>query len=153
MVQARAPSPGFGFADLKPKPKLSQAKSQVSGFRALTQAKHIARRVSVQIKMSAQTPHLHSSRNDSTSHSAQPSSLFLPPLMPPLTRTDTRTSVFSWWSDSNLLLRYGPTINIHAVAKPLMKLMYHRQAKEFIKKNQGSRLSREMLEIYWSYLP
>jgi hypothetical protein len=76
-----------------------------------------------------------------------------PSLMPPLTRQDTRASIFSWWSDSNLLLQYGPTINLHAAAKPLMKLMYHRQAKEFIKKNKGSPLSTEMLEIYWSYLP
>jgi hypothetical protein len=86
-------------------------------------------------------------------HEALQPSLFLLPPMPPLTRTDTRASIFSWWSDSNSLLRYGPTINLHAVAKPLIKLMYHRQAMEFIKKNRFRRLSTEMLEIYWSYLP
>jgi hypothetical protein len=83
----------------------------------------------------------------------QPFFLFLLPLMPPLTRTDTRASIFSWWSDSNSLLRYGPTINLHAAAKPLMKLMYHRQVKGFIRENKGSPLSAEMMEIYWSYLP
>jgi hypothetical protein len=51
------------------------------------------------------------------------------------------------------LVRSGPTINLHAAAKPLIKLMYHRQAKEVIKKNKGSLLSTELLEIYASYLP
>ncbi|KAJ7872107.1 hypothetical protein B0H13DRAFT_2553919 [Mycena leptocephala] len=73
--------------------------------------------------------------------------------MPPLTRTDTHASIFSWWSDSNSLLRYGPTINLHAVAKPLMRWMYHRQALDFIRKNEDSPLSTETLEIYWSYFP
>jgi hypothetical protein len=72
--------------------------------------------------------------------------------MPPLARTDTRASVHSWWSDSNPLLK-GPTINLHAVAKPLMKRMYHRQAKEFIGKNRGNPLSTETVEIYSSYFP
>jgi hypothetical protein len=31
----------------------------------------------------------------------------------------------------------GPTINIHAAAKPLLKLMYHRQALGFIAKDLG----------------
>jgi hypothetical protein len=66
---------------------------------------------------------------------------------------DTHASIFSWWSDSNSLVRYGPTINLHAAAKPLMKWMYHRQAKEFIRKKEDSPLSAEMVEIYWSYLP
>jgi hypothetical protein len=69
-----------------------------------------------------------------------------------MTRQASRTSLFSWWSDANPLLQ-GPTINIHAAAKPLMKLMYHRQALEFIRKNQGIPLSKTMLEIYSSYFP
>ncbi|KAF7360360.1 hypothetical protein MVEN_00765700 [Mycena venus] len=72
--------------------------------------------------------------------------------MPPLTRQDTRPSIHSWWSDSNPGLR-GPTINLHAAAKPLMKLMYHRQVLEFIKKNRGSPLSTTALEKYSSYFP
>jgi hypothetical protein len=86
-------------------------------------------------------------------HTALQLYFFLFPLMPPLTRQDTLASVRSWWSDSNSLLRYGPTINLHAAAKPLIKLMYHRQAKELIRKNGDSELSTEMLETYWSYLP
>jgi hypothetical protein len=39
------------------------------------------------------------------------------------------------------------------VAKPLIKFMYHRQAKEFIRKNGDKPLSIETLEIYMSYLP
>jgi hypothetical protein len=72
--------------------------------------------------------------------------------MPPLTRQDTRTSVFSWWSNSNPLLN-GPTVNLHAAAKPLMKWMHHRQALEIIRQNQGSPLSTATLDTYWSYFP
>ncbi|KAJ7232576.1 hypothetical protein C8J57DRAFT_1578930, partial [Mycena rebaudengoi] len=56
--------------------------------------------------------------------------------MPPLTRQQTLESLSSWWSDRNPNLR-GPTINIHAAAKPLMKLLYNRQALEFIGKIDG----------------
>ncbi|KAJ7494147.1 hypothetical protein FB451DRAFT_451519 [Mycena latifolia] len=69
--------------------------------------------------------------------------------MPPLTRQRTLESVLSWWSDSN---PGGATINLHAAAKPLMKLMYHRQALGFVKRNRGVALSAETLEIYWSYV-
>ncbi|KAJ6537686.1 hypothetical protein B0H19DRAFT_1078823 [Mycena capillaripes] len=72
--------------------------------------------------------------------------------MPPLTRQQTHASVHSWWSDSNPGLQ-GPTVNIHAAAKPLMKLMYHRQALAFIRKNRSSPLSRTILETFLSYLP
>jgi hypothetical protein len=51
------------------------------------------------------------------------------------------------------LLQYGPTINLHAAAKRLIKLMYHRQALEFIRKNKGYILSTATVEIYMSYLP
>ncbi|KAF7331072.1 hypothetical protein MVEN_02447500 [Mycena venus] len=72
--------------------------------------------------------------------------------MNPLTRQDTPPSIHSWWSDSNPGLR-GPTVNLHAAAKPLMKFMYHRQTLEFIRKNRGSPLSKDVLETYSSYLP
>ncbi|KAF7360406.1 hypothetical protein MVEN_00770500 [Mycena venus] len=72
--------------------------------------------------------------------------------MNPLTRQDTRPSIHSWWSDSNPGLR-GPTINLHAVAKPLMRRMYHRQVLEFIRENCDSPLSRDVLETYSSYFP
>ncbi|KAJ7839170.1 armadillo-type protein [Mycena leptocephala] len=58
-------------------------------------------------------------------------------------------SVHSWWSDRN---PPGATINLHAAAKPLMRLMYHRQVISFIQKNQGLPLSDEIMDIYTSYL-
>ncbi|KAJ7494174.1 hypothetical protein FB451DRAFT_1551334 [Mycena latifolia] len=69
--------------------------------------------------------------------------------MPPLTRQQTFQSILSWWSDSNAP---GATINLHAAAKPLMKLMYHRQALGFVKRNNAIPLSPETVEIYSSYL-
>ncbi|KAF7350424.1 Armadillo repeat-containing protein 3 [Mycena venus] len=69
--------------------------------------------------------------------------------MPPLyTRPP---SIYSWWSDSNSAVVHGPTINLHAAAKPLMRRMYHRQALALIKKNRGKPLSGTTLEIYTSY--
>ncbi|KAJ7611366.1 hypothetical protein DFH06DRAFT_1244904 [Mycena polygramma] len=66
--------------------------------------------------------------------------------MPPLTRTE---SLHSWWSDSNLL---GPTISIHAAAKPLMKLMYHRQVRSFVEKKSLIQLSGATMDLCCSYL-
>ncbi|KAJ7821392.1 armadillo-type protein [Mycena olivaceomarginata] len=73
--------------------------------------------------------------------------------MPPLTRQESRASIYSWWSDSNLLLLHGPTINLHAAAKPFMRLMYHRQTLDIIRKNCGSPLTTAALETYSSYFP
>ncbi|KAJ7356620.1 armadillo-type protein [Mycena albidolilacea] len=72
--------------------------------------------------------------------------------MQPLARQDTRPSIYSWWSDSNPGL-HGPTINLHAAAKPLSRFLYHRQALNIIKKNRDSPLSTATLEIYSSYFP
>ncbi|KAF8196770.1 armadillo-type protein [Mycena galopus ATCC 62051] len=69
--------------------------------------------------------------------------------MPPL---ESRPSIHSWWSDSNPNLR-GPTLNLHAAAKPLSRFLYHRQALDIIKKNRGSPLSVATLEILSSYFP
>ncbi|KAF7356892.1 hypothetical protein MVEN_01025000 [Mycena venus] len=69
-----------------------------------------------------------------------------------LAHQESRVSLISWWSDSNPGLQ-GPTINLHTVAKPLMKWMYYRQAVDIIKKHRGRPLSVETLEIYSSYLP
>ncbi|KAJ6585869.1 armadillo-type protein [Mycena capillaripes] len=71
--------------------------------------------------------------------------------MQPLTDQPSRTSLLSWWSDSNPGLK-GPTINIHAMAKPLMRLLYHRQAMQFIKDNAGVPITAAVLEIYSTYL-
>ncbi|KAJ7630212.1 hypothetical protein FB45DRAFT_1058258, partial [Roridomyces roridus] len=72
--------------------------------------------------------------------------------MPPLQRQETRTSLLSWWSDSNPLLQSGPTINLHAAAKPLIKWMHHQQALGIIEKHNEVPLTAELLEIYASYL-
>ncbi|KAJ7622395.1 armadillo-type protein [Roridomyces roridus] len=72
--------------------------------------------------------------------------------MVPLQRTDTYSSLHSWWSDSNSMLRRGPTINLHAATKPLMRLLYHKQALSFIAQNRHEPLSALSLEVYSSYL-
>ncbi|KAJ7437918.1 armadillo-type protein [Mycena galericulata] len=69
--------------------------------------------------------------------------------MQTLARQRSRSSVLSWWSDSN---PPGATINIHAVAKPLMRFMYHRQALDLIKNNEPGALSSALLEAYSAYL-
>ncbi|KAJ7276608.1 hypothetical protein C8J57DRAFT_193612 [Mycena rebaudengoi] len=71
--------------------------------------------------------------------------------MPPLTRQETSGSVHSWWSDRNPNLR-GVTINLHAAAKPLMKLLYNRQALDVIRNYRGWPLSTMGWDIYWSYI-
>ncbi|KAF8192725.1 armadillo-type protein [Mycena galopus ATCC 62051] len=70
----------------------------------------------------------------------------------PLARQESRPSIYSWWSDSNPGLK-GPTINLHAAAKPLSRFLYHRQALDIIRKNCGSPLSAATLETYSSYFP
>ncbi|KAJ7456265.1 armadillo-type protein [Mycena galericulata] len=72
--------------------------------------------------------------------------------MPPLTRQRTPASIRSWWSDSNPRLQ-GPTINLHAMTKPLLRRMHHRQALAFIEKNRGVPLSPEILDTFTSYFP
>ncbi|KAJ7494190.1 hypothetical protein FB451DRAFT_1388305 [Mycena latifolia] len=69
--------------------------------------------------------------------------------MPPLTRQRTLESVLSWWSDSNPA---GATIDLHAATKLLMKLMYHRQALAFLKRNHSVPLTPTTLDIYRSYV-
>ncbi|KAJ7214304.1 armadillo-type protein [Mycena rebaudengoi] len=71
--------------------------------------------------------------------------------MPLLSRQNSRTSLLSWWSDRNPGLA-GPTINIHSLAKPLIRWMYERQVLDMIRDNRGTPLSREQLEICASYI-
>ncbi|KAJ7624022.1 armadillo-type protein, partial [Mycena polygramma] len=61
----------------------------------------------------------------------------------------TPQSIRSWWSDSNPV---GATVSIHAAAKPLMKIMYHSQARGLIKRYRDVPLSKEVLDIYLAYL-
>ncbi|KAJ7924208.1 armadillo-type protein, partial [Mycena leptocephala] len=65
--------------------------------------------------------------------------------MPPLTRQVSPQSIHSDWTDSRPT---GPTINIHALAKLLMRPMYHQQVSKYMKKDRGLPLSRENIEIY-----
>ncbi|KAF7369665.1 hypothetical protein MVEN_00297600 [Mycena venus] len=58
-------------------------------------------------------------------------------------------SMHSWWSDSNSI---GATFDLHAAAKPLMGLLYHRQARNFIRENVGILLSNANVDIFLSYL-
>ncbi|KAJ7491420.1 armadillo-type protein, partial [Mycena galericulata] len=75
---------------------------------------------------------------------------FSPPSpMQDLTRQQSRTSLLSWWSDSN---PPGATISIHAAAKPLMRFMYHRQALDLIRSNRRFALTSSMLETYSAYV-
>ncbi|KAJ7924085.1 armadillo-type protein [Mycena leptocephala] len=71
--------------------------------------------------------------------------------MKSVSRQQTRTSIHSWWSDRNPGLQ-GPTVNLHAATKPLMRLMYHRQALNFMKRNEDIPLSSETMQIYCSYI-
>ncbi|KAJ7763436.1 armadillo-type protein [Mycena metata] len=69
-------------------------------------------------------------------------------LMPPLTRQRTPQSLHSEWSRNSL----GATISIHAFAKPVMKVMYHRAVLDLIKRQRDIPLSAETMQIYTSYL-
>ncbi|KAJ7442406.1 hypothetical protein B0H11DRAFT_2094507, partial [Mycena galericulata] len=60
-----------------------------------------------------------------------------------------RQSLHSWWSDRNLP---GATMNLHAAAKPVVKLMYHRQVMSFIENNRNVPLSEVTMDRYTRYL-
>ncbi|KAJ7132579.1 hypothetical protein C8R44DRAFT_731238 [Mycena epipterygia] len=66
-----------------------------------------------------------------------------------LVDSDILDGFISWWSDTN---PPGPRTDLHAAYKPLMDLLYHKQALSFITKNHNILLSKEILEIYHSYL-
>ncbi|KAJ6542886.1 armadillo-type protein [Mycena capillaripes] len=67
-------------------------------------------------------------------------------------RPQSPSSVRSWWSDSNPGL-WGPTLNLHAAARPLSRLLYDRQVRALIKNNQGLLSSKSTIEDYASYFP
>ncbi|KAJ7246025.1 hypothetical protein C8J57DRAFT_1678739 [Mycena rebaudengoi] len=74
-----------------------------------------------------------------------------PKLGPPLLLAFPPCLAANSWSDSNPNLR-GATINLHAAAKPLMKLLYHKQASDFIRNKRDIPLSAKDAQIYGSYL-
>ncbi|KAJ7737354.1 hypothetical protein B0H16DRAFT_1572277 [Mycena metata] len=69
--------------------------------------------------------------------------------MSQLRRWSTPQSIHSHWSDSASI---RPSFPIHALAKPLSKFMYQRQATGIIAENAGSPLSAETAEVLATYL-
>ncbi|KAJ7744881.1 hypothetical protein B0H16DRAFT_1463023 [Mycena metata] len=65
--------------------------------------------------------------------------------MPFLTRERTYQSLHS---ESSL----GPKTSIHTLAKPLMKVMYHRAVLDLIQRQRGVPLTPGTMHIYESYL-
>nr|GAT45607.1 predicted protein [Mycena chlorophos] len=72
-------------------------------------------------------------------------SLPLPLLLP----TPSYTSLSSHWSDSTPL---GATISLHTLAKPLMRLQYHREVQQLITRHHGAVLIEESMEVLVTYL-
>ncbi|KAJ7760003.1 hypothetical protein B0H16DRAFT_1533305 [Mycena metata] len=71
-------------------------------------------------------------------------------LMSTLRRWPTPGSIHSHWSDSTPI---GASFPIHALAKPLSKSLYHRQADTIIAKNLwGTPLSVDTVEVLKTYL-
>ncbi|KAJ7714140.1 hypothetical protein B0H16DRAFT_1899211 [Mycena metata] len=69
--------------------------------------------------------------------------------MSQLRRWPTPQSIYSHWSDSTPI---GPSFPIHALAKPLSKFLYNRQAMAFIAKNDDFPLSVDLVEVLTTYL-
>ncbi|KAF7291311.1 hypothetical protein MIND_01275200 [Mycena indigotica] len=69
--------------------------------------------------------------------------------MPPLARYPTNTSIRSWWSDSNPA---GATINLHTLAKPLLRVMYDREVRKLLKLGPGNENSGETVALLMRYL-
>ncbi|KAJ6509671.1 armadillo-type protein [Mycena vulgaris] len=67
----------------------------------------------------------------------------------PIQRAASAQSVHSWWSDRN---PGGATIPLHTLAKPLSKLLHHRQVVGIIARSQSAPLSREILDVMSCYL-
>nr|GAT46564.1 predicted protein [Mycena chlorophos] len=58
-------------------------------------------------------------------------------------------SIHSWWSDRNTI---GPTVSLHAAAKPLVAFMYHRQARRLILGRGSGALMATEMNILATYL-
>ncbi|KAF7297608.1 Cytochrome P450 [Mycena kentingensis (nom. inval.)] len=58
-------------------------------------------------------------------------------------------SAASWWSDRNSI---GATFNLHALAKPLMGIMYHREVRKLLNRKYGEPLWDTDVELMKSYL-
>ncbi|KAF7310266.1 hypothetical protein MIND_00400500 [Mycena indigotica] len=66
-----------------------------------------------------------------------------------LTRSPSFTSVRSWWSDANSL---GATVNLHSVAKPLIRVLYDIEVRRLVKATRLQEVSAEALEMCFAFL-
>ncbi|KAJ7885425.1 hypothetical protein B0H13DRAFT_2343194 [Mycena leptocephala] len=66
----------------------------------------------------------------------------------PVQQPQRPQSIYSVWSDSKSI---GATISIHAGAKPLIRLLYHRQSLNFMEKNRSSPLSAQVMDTFSRY--
>ncbi|KAK7006358.1 hypothetical protein R3P38DRAFT_1707219 [Favolaschia claudopus] len=58
-------------------------------------------------------------------------------------------SVLSYWSDN---MSVGPNLPLHTLSKPAIWLLYHLQARKYIKTNRDQPLSEEMIIMFAAYL-
>ncbi|KAK7017719.1 hypothetical protein R3P38DRAFT_2985086 [Favolaschia claudopus] len=58
-------------------------------------------------------------------------------------------SVISYWSDN---MSIGPNLPLHTLSKPAIWVLYHLQARKYIKMNKDRPLSEEMLVMFETYL-
>ncbi|KAF7369703.1 hypothetical protein MVEN_00301800 [Mycena venus] len=64
-------------------------------------------------------------------------------------RDQRAPSLLSYWSDN---MSIGPTISLHALSKPAMWFLYHRQARKFLQENKDKPLTVLTMQILGSYL-
>ncbi|KAK6988163.1 hypothetical protein R3P38DRAFT_3291230 [Favolaschia claudopus] len=58
-------------------------------------------------------------------------------------------SIISYWSDN---MSVGPNLPLHTLSKPAIWVLYHLQARKYIKSNKDRPLSEEILVMFETYL-
>ncbi|KAK6996395.1 hypothetical protein R3P38DRAFT_1961149 [Favolaschia claudopus] len=66
-----------------------------------------------------------------------------------LQASESRPSILSYWSDN---MSVGPNLPLHTLSKPAIWLLYHLQARKYIKTNQNQPLSEAMIIMFDVYL-
>ncbi|KAK7006329.1 hypothetical protein R3P38DRAFT_2794065 [Favolaschia claudopus] len=61
----------------------------------------------------------------------------------------SRGSILSYWSDN---MSVGPNLPLHTLSKPAIWLLYHLQARKYIKTNHNQPLSEAMINMFDTYL-
>ncbi|KAK6980634.1 hypothetical protein R3P38DRAFT_3465805 [Favolaschia claudopus] len=64
-------------------------------------------------------------------------------------RFQTSPSILSYWSDN---MSVGPNLPLHTLSKPAIWLLYHWQARKYIKTNRDQPFSEEMIVMFDAYL-